>query len=278
MYSHFSATDWVTPFGLVFLLAVAVAWWYARRNAKVIGIDGSHVDLIVPMTLIVGVIGGTVLAIFMPMDHRLAGEAMNHGIRLRLFGILGTGAIAVFVYSRLSGLSFRRVLDVFALPTIFGIAIHRVGCYFAGCCWGDIVAAEPLVPLSAQIQTLPWLGRFAHGVHYPPGSLPYEQHLALGLIEPGALASLPVHPVQLYEVALLLLILLVLRRVRWQALPRGALAVMTVCSYAFMRFFVEYLRADGSISVGNLTSTQLQCLALLVSVILLPGMRRRVVS
>jgi len=75
-----------------------------------------------------------------------------------------------------------------------------------------------------------------------------------------------------------LLILLVLRRVRWRELPRGALAVMTVCSYAFMRFFVEYLRADGSISVGNLTSTQLQCLALLVSVILLPGMRRRVVS
>jgi phosphatidylglycerol:prolipoprotein diacylglycerol transferase len=51
------------------------------------------------------------------------------------------------------------------------------------------------------------------GVQYPPGSLPYEQHLAMGMIEPGALASLPVHPVQLYEAGLLLVLILVLTRV-----------------------------------------------------------------
>ena len=73
---------------------------------------------------LVGIIGGTVVATFMPMDHMLAGEAMNHGLRIRLFGMLGTGAIGVFIYARIAGLSFRRVLDVFALPTLAGLAIH----------------------------------------------------------------------------------------------------------------------------------------------------------
>ncbi|MGB5720620.1 MAG: hypothetical protein WBM34_07970, partial [Woeseiaceae bacterium] len=54
----------------------------------------------------------------------------------------------------------------------------------------------------------------------------------------------------------------------------GALAVLTVSTYAFVRFFIEYLRADGYIVLGNLTVTQLQCLFLLLSVALLPGMFR----
>ena len=139
MYSHFDSTAWVTPFGLIFIAAIFAAWFFARRNASAIHIDPSHIDLIVPITIVVGIIGGTVVATFMPMDHMLAGEAMNHGLRIRLFGMLGTGAIGVFIYARIAGLSFRRVLDVFALPTLAGLAIHRIGCFISGCCWGDIV-------------------------------------------------------------------------------------------------------------------------------------------
>lgn len=278
MYSHFSSTDWVTPFGLVFIAAIFVAWYFARRNAATAGIDVSHVDFIVPITIVVGIAGGAVVAMFMPMDHRVAGEAMDHGLRIRLFGMLGTGAIGVFVYARVAKLSFRRVLDVFALPTLAGLAVHRIGCFIAGCCWGDIVRGEDAGEFAAQVQTTTFLGELASGVQYPPGSLPYEQHLALGLIEPGALESLPVYPVQLYEAALLLGLVLLLMRVPWRKAPRGTLAVLTVVCYALMRFFIEYLRADGNIAVGNLTVTQLQCIILMFSVLLLPALKRRVVS
>ena len=239
MYSHFSSTDWVTPFGLMFISAILVAWFFARRNAASTYIDPSHVDLIMPITIIVGITGGTALAWLMPMDQRLAGEAMNHGLRLRLFGMLGTGAIGVFVYCRIAGLSFRRVLDVFALPTLAGLAVHRVGCHFAGCCWGDIVRGGNAGNLETQVHTTSLLDNLVRGIQYPPGSLPFEQHLALGLIEPGALA---------------------------------------VVGYALGRFFIGYLRADGSIAVANLTVTQLQCLVLLPSILLLPRFRRSVVS
>lgn len=278
MYSHFSHDNWITPFGLIFIGAIFVAWSLARRNAVAIGIDGSHIDLLVPITIVTGLIGGTLVALAMPMDHMIAGEAMNHGIRIRLFGMLGTGAIALYVYSRFYGFSFRRLLDVFALPTLIGLMIHRVGCYMAGCCWGDIVAPPIEGALAAQVQTTSLLSGLVQGVQYPPGSLPYEQHLAMGLIGPDALASLPVYPVQLYEAALLLVIVLVLSRLDWRSQPRGTLAVLAVCAYAIARFALEYLRADGAIVIGNLTVTQLQCIVLLAIGILLPRLRRSVVS
>ena len=67
---------------------------------------------------------------------------------------------------------------------------------------------------------------------------------------------------------------LLLSRVPWKQSPRGTLAIMTICSYAVMRFFVEFLRADGHIVLGNLTVTQLQCIILLPAVLLLPRLRR----
>jgi phosphatidylglycerol:prolipoprotein diacylglycerol transferase len=275
MYSHFDSTTWVTPFGLIFIVAILTAWAYTRRNATISGIDATHIDLLMPIAVIVGIAGGTVVAMLMPMDHRVAGEMMNNGVRLRSFGMLATGAVAVFIYSRFNKLSFRQLLDIFALPTMAALMIHRFGCFLAGCCWGDLVSHEAKTNLATQVQTLPFFNGLSGGVQYPPGSLPFEQHVALGLIEPGALASLPVVPVQLYEAALLFVVLLALWRFPWREYPKGTLVVLVTCTYAIMRFFIEYLRADGSIIVGNLTVTQLQCLMLLSSAFLLPSMLKR---
>ncbi len=275
MYSHFDSDIWVTPFGFVFIAALLTAWAYTRRNATASGIDATHIDLLMPIAVIVGIAGGTVIAMLMPMDHRVAGEMINYGVRLRLFGMLATGAVAVFIYSRVNKLSFRQLLDCFALPTLAALMIHRLGCFLAGCCWGDIVSHEARTNLATQVQTLPFLDSLGGGVQYPLGSLPFEQHVALGLIEPGALASLPVVPVQLYEAALLFVVLLALWRFPWREYPQGTLVVLVTCTYAIMRFFIEYLRADGSIVVGNLTATQLQCPLLLSLAFLLPGMLKR---
>lgn len=275
MYAHFGSLTWVTPFGLIFLAAIVTAWWLARRKAISIAIDGSHVDLLIPLTIIVGVAGGVLLSLAMPMDRMIAGELMQTGVRVRLFGVLGTAAVAMFVYSRIVKLSFRRLLDLFALPTVAGLMIHRIGCFLAGCCWGDLAGDEHAPGLVSQVQTLPFLAGLSGGVQYPPGSLPYEQHLALGLIEPNALASLPVYPVQLYEGALLFVLLLALWRFPWKRFENGLLTVLVICAYACIRFFIEYLRADGPIVLGNLTVTQIQCLFLLASGVLLPRLLGR---
>mgnify|MGYP001825423851 FL=1 len=200
---------------------------------------------------------------------------MQADVRVRLFSMLGCAAVAVFIYSRIARLSFRRVLDVLALPTIAGLMIHRVGCFLAGCCWGDLVSSEPVTRFAAQVQTLPFLGGLTNGVSFPPGSLAFEQHVAMGLMGPGAPTSLPVYPVQLVESALLLVVLLALSQIPWRHLPAGLLTVLVICAYATLRFFLEYLRADGPVVLGNLTITQLQCLLLIFSATLLPGLVRQ---
>lgn len=260
MYSYFDFTTLVTPFGLIFIAAIFVTWCFARWNVSRTRVHPSHVDLLIPVTIIAGIAGGTVLAMLVPTDQALPVEGMNPGPRVRFFAILGTGAIGLFIYSRVAHLSFRGLLDVFALPTLAGLMIHRVGCYLAGCCWGDVVDGA------------------VRGVQFPPGSLAYEQHGALGLIEPGAVASLPVYPVQIYEAVLLAALLLILIQVPWRRVPRGTLAILAIAAYAVMRFFIEYLRADAPVVLGNLTVTQLQCIILAFSIVLLPRLRGRVVS
>ena len=143
---------------------------------------------------------------------------------------------------------------------------------------GFIVGGSYGGGLAAQVHTTSFLDRIVAGIQYPPGSLPFDQHVALGMIEPDALASLPVYPVQLYEVALLGVLILLLSRVSWRRAPRGTLAVLTIVGYAVMRFFIGYLRADGHIVLGNLTITQLQCILLSFTIVLLPRLRRSVVS
>ncbi len=273
MNFQFLSDDWVTPFGLIFVAGATLMWWWSRRIAASLDIDTSHIDLLVPLALFAGIVGGALLTYITPTDRNLAGDALQTYLRIRFFGMTISGAILVFVYSRLAHLSFRRLLDILALPTIAALFVHRFGCLIAGCCWGDIaVHTEELAAIAntgvgIQVQTLPWLAGewVVSGMQFPPGSFPFEQQVALGLIDSTAAASLPVHPVQLYEAAGLLIIMFCFWRTPLDRYPRGTVAALIVGSYAFLRFFLGYVRADGNIVLGNLTMTQLQCIVLLAA-------------
>lgn len=248
MYPYFDATTWITPYGLFFLAGVTLAWFLGRRNAASAGVEPSHVDLLMPIALSAGVLGGGALALLGSSDD---------GMRVQLFAVVGIGALSLWIYSYFARLSFRRLLDIFALPVLAALAVHRIGCFLAGCCWGDIVSGE-----------------FIRGVQYPPGSFAYEQHLDAGLMEPGAAASLPVHAVQLYESGLLLILLLLLSRVPWRRMTEGSIAVIAISSYAVLRFFMEFMRADNEVLPGGFTTIQIVCIVLLFSAMLLVRSRR----
>ena len=276
MHSHFSPTDPVTLFGALFVAAVLTQWWLARRSAPSAGIEPSHIDLLLPLALVGGIAGGILLAMLPPRDVTLAGAAAGVDIRLRLFGIVVSGALVLFVYSRITHLRFRTLLDVFAVPTLVAIGVHRVGCFFAGCCWGDLAIIDGGIldlagtDVARQMQTLPWLAgdwvRWA--VSYGPGTWPYEQQLAVGLIGPDAAQSMPVHPVQLYEVAMLAVAIFALRQVSPAGNRPGLLAAAATVAYAAGRFLLEYLRADGALLAGNLTLVQLECLLLIAAAVI----------
>lgn len=282
MHPAFGTLSWITPYGLMLVVALASCWVYARRRARVFGMDVSHVDLAVPLVFAISLLGAEVISLVSPRDTQFAGQILQSHTRFRLFGLLLIGAPVLFVYSRLAGLSFRQLLDLFALPALLWLAIVRIGCFMAGCCWGDLTLDYPGLAvvdpdLSLQVLTLPGLSGdwLLFTVNFPDGSLAYQQHLALGLIGPDVSSSLPVHPTQLYELILLAMWLVVLRRVESKHMPVGMLAIYTLGGYCVLRFMIEFLRADNALVLDNLTLHQLICVALFVGCIaLVPVMNR----
>jgi len=228
---------WVTPWGIAFVVAMLVMWFSSRRNADAVGIDPSHLDLLVPLSLLLGA------------SAAFAGYYFA-GLQIRLFEILLGGAIAVFVYSRLAGLSFRRLLDVLALPTLAGVMVQRIGCVFAGCCWGEATSHT-----------------WQPGIVYARDSFAFLQQLQAGIINEDASHSLPVHPVQVYESLFLFVALFILLRISRAASRPGQMAAVTACTYAVIRFVLEFLRADSTDVLPGLTIVHVQCVVLLVFVI-----------
>ena len=127
-----------------------------------------------------------------------------------------------------------RTGDAFALPVAVAVAIGRVGCFVAGCCYGQVTA-------------MPW------GV-----SFPLAQD-AEGIVR---------HPTQLYELAFhsaAVLALLVMDRKRW--LVDNQLKAYLI-AYMFYRFFSEWLRPESQVWL-NLSGYQLSSVVIAAILIML---------
>ena len=113
-----------------------------------------------------------------------------------------------------------------------GHCLGRIGCFFGGCCYG--------CPTNSVF-----------GVVFPEGSLPYEQY--------GVSA---VHPTQLYEAALLLLIAGIL--FLWGKRAAFPLYLML---YGAGRFVIEFFRADDRGVLFSLPLSPAQTISLVLIVL-----------
>ena len=145
------------------------------------------------------------------------------------FSLYGGLILAVVVGAagcRLLSLDLPRMADA-AMPGLgVGIALMRVGCFLAGCCFG-------------RETDLPW------GVTFPPGSNAHlHQLLTGGLVFLGG-GPRPVHPTQLYEaLAALLALGLVLWLFRSRAAD-GVAFLSCACWYSAFRLANHMLRVPG---------------------------------
>ena len=163
------------------------------------------------------------------------------------------GALAVLaamaVGCRLSRLSPWPLLDAVCLYAPLGHAFGRLGCFFGGCCFG--------APTECLL-----------GVPFPAGSPAFLQHRSQGLLPTGAVASLPVHPSQLYETLgnLLLFAALLFYSRRTTPLSPGRLTAVYLMGYAVLRFTLEYWRGDVIRGVYyGLSASQYVALAVLLT-------------
>ncbi|QKG53038.1 prolipoprotein diacylglyceryl transferase family protein [Hymenobacter sp. BRD67] len=180
-------------------------------------------------------------------------RALGEGPR-SVVGGAAASLLAVVALRRLLGFRGWAVLDAFAAPLCWALAVQCVGCLLAGCCWGEVAAPGM------------W------GLRYGPGTLPYLAQQAQGLLSVGAAHSLPVVPTQLYHLLLCAgtgLTLIRLRR-RAAAWPGGSQYLLGMGLLCLGRFVIEFWRDPlgepllaSPVLVAGFTLLRLQALLLL---------------
>ncbi|CAN5902393.1 hypothetical protein BH11MYX4_BH11MYX4_52580 [soil metagenome] len=164
------------------------------------------------------------------------------------FGALLGLVVGHVVLARARGLSGRRALDALAAPIGAMIAVARSGCFFAGCDFGK--------PTNA-----------AWALAYPRWTPAFRAQLDAGLVGAAANRTLPVHPTQLYEV-IVGLVILVAALAAGPPRRDGDRFAAAALTYAAGRMLVDVFRGDlargGSL---GLTSTQALALALTGAVV-----------
>jgi phosphatidylglycerol---prolipoprotein diacylglyceryl transferase len=217
----------VYSYGAMLLLSFAVGWMLTLGLTEREGLDRARMEWCFIWTAIAAIVSARVLFVATnPSMFSSLGQIfdLSNGGVVAYGGFLGglLGSAVFCGWARVPLLTWGEC----AIPSLCtGLMITRVGCLLAGCDFGK-----------------PWDGPWA--IQFPAGSPAFQQQVREGLLSADAVASLPVHPTQIYEslAGLLLLGLVWVVRRRRRA-PGESLAAFAV-AYAVLRYGIEIVRAD----------------------------------
>lgn len=193
-----------------FLLVVGLSIWRAGR----LGIDADTLVNLIFVAAVAGVIGSRGVWVLQNLDRV---HSFVDVINIRNGGLVFYGALLLGVPTTLAEMWRRKlpiaaICDVFATALPLGHAISRLGCFFAGCCYG--------LPTD-----LPWGITFTH----PLVDAPHD---------------IALHPTQLYEMALLLGIGAACNALYARRRFDGQVMLAYLGLYGVARFAVELFRGD----------------------------------
>lgn len=160
-------------------------------------------------------------------------------------GFIVAFGVAAYMIKK-HGLPLFQTLDLFAPSLAIGILFGRLGCFFAGCCYG--------LPCD-----LPWAVTFTN-----PQSL--------------AQLNVPLHPTQLYAAAGSAITLAVLLLVKKRKTFHGELGLLWIMLYSGFRLFEELFRGGvrGDLVFDRYPSSQvLAGILLLIAAALFPVLKKR---
>ncbi|HEX6924615.1 MAG TPA: prolipoprotein diacylglyceryl transferase [Longimicrobiaceae bacterium] len=241
----------VTSFGVMMALSFLVGGWILSKELKRKGENPDVAWEVVWWAAIGGIVGARLYYLILTWPHTIAdpwGAITSRGGLVWYGGFIGA---ALLIYWRLkkSGVAIPRVADAVAPALAVAYAIGRLGCFLVGDDYG-------------RPTDLPWAIAFPNGA---PPSTAENLREQFGIpIPPGVPGDtvMAVHPTQLYEIAMSLLIFAIIWRLRERIAPAGALFCIYVALAGVERFIVEIFRAKDDRFFGAFTMAQLISLAL----------------
>lgn len=202
----------IYSYGVLVALAFLVGFAFIAQRARQAGdrVDDYTEALI---WFIIAGIGGARLFYFIWFPAQFfsdpLGSLLSKGGLVWYGGVIGA-FLAMAVYTRLKKIPLQHFADIVAPAAALGLAIGRIGCLLAGCCYG--------APCD-----LPW------AIHYP---LQHETH------------GLAVHPAPLYETVLMVLVTFILVKLDQKKPFEGFTTWWFFILAGLVRFTLEFVRGD----------------------------------
>jgi phosphatidylglycerol:prolipoprotein diacylglycerol transferase len=161
-------------------------------------------------------------------------------------GFLG-GFITAWAFWKMKKIPLIPFADI-AVPTLAsGLMLTRVGCYLYGCDYGRPLDEDAPGFLKTAGTFPKWQEDAQPALACNQtinGSPAYQHHLSEGLIPEDAVASLAVHPTQIYESIAGVVLFAIAFYLLTHRKFRGQVLVVVGGLYGLWRFFIEYLRDD----------------------------------
>lgn len=233
----------VSTFPILLLLALVTGARLGTRQAIFVGASPSLVWSLLPWAAVSGLAGAQLYSILLALWH---GASLVTAVSARgqvFYGglLLGTGVTAWRF--RQSGLPMAWLFDYGAPCVALAHAVGRIGCLLAGDDYG-------------YATTLPWAIAFPHGA--PPSTAGYLRstgdRIGLSVADSTVMA---VHPVQVYEALMLLLIGTWLWRASRRPHRAYTVAARYAVAYGAWRFVIEFLRPKTDHLAFGWTTAQL---------------------
>lgn len=219
----------ISTYGTLVAFGVMLGIYLGYRNARRVGLPTDDFLDLCFVGLIAALLGSRLFFVLTNLD-RFRGDpwrafAIWEGGLVFYGGVLSACAVGLYFLWRRK-LPFLRSGDVIAPVLSLGHAFGRLGCHFAGCCWGKVCGAPP-------------------GLRFPSDSVAYENMVVRGQIDPHLSQSTPpLHPVQLYEAGGELVIFATLLWLGTRKRFDGMVFFVYLLLYGVLRLVTELFRGD----------------------------------
>ncbi len=251
----FMADAPITSFGLFMLLSFVVGGVLMRSEMERAGHDPDRAWDLVFMAVLGGVIGAKAYYVVLNYETLAANpfSAIFSRSGMVWYGGFAGAVVLIVIEAKRRGLPLGQIIDLGSPTLAIGYAVGRMGCFLVGDDYGRPTGS--------------WVGiKFPNGT--PPTRVDTIESYFGVQVDPALVERfgqvVPVHPTQLYEIAMASLIFLVLWRLRIHRHRAGWLFWICLTLLSVERFLVEFVRVKDDRFFGPLTLAQVIAITLVL--------------
>ena len=235
----------IHSFGFMLVVAFYTTYFILNNDLKKLNYDENLASDLIFWAAFGGVVGSKVYHLLENLDQVFQdpiGMIFSGSGLVFLGGLIG-GTIAVTIILNKNKLPWLEFADIVAPLLILGYGIGRIGCFLVGDDYGTPTG-------------LPWGMSFPNGL--PPSTTSvfslYFPWIDISKYNPGLLK---VHPTQLYETIISIIIFFYLYNKRKSVKIKGSLFFLYLILAGFERFFVEFIRTNEKYFLDILSGAQI---------------------